>query len=277
MSDAVNESQRIVDGSKTMNSEDWLGSELTGDNFEDREARIEQSMQSFLATLDGTEETRLPQRAYLAIQHAICYLDLPPGMKVLEREMTRILQMSRTPVREALVRLEVEGWIRLVPRHGLIVSPIEPEPLREIFEVTAGLDGIAGTFAAERATSDELDELHRVVDEQDWALRNGELLKWAKLDDQFHNLIIDMAHNERLKSIMNTLSDQVYRARLYTIERRAKPQRSIEEHRVIAATLKAKEADAARILLQSHRRRGSDEVIDILRREAESKSNPAKR
>lgn len=254
-----------------MNSQQWAEVGLMHAEELNLEDRIEHSVQSYLETLDVRTEPRLPQRAYLAIRHAIRFLDLPPGMKVLEGQMTRILQMSRTPVREALVRLEVEGWVQLIPRHGFVVSPIEPEPLREIFEVTSGLDGIAGALAAVRATPEELAQLYDVIEAQEQALRDSEPLKWAAFDDEFHNLIIDMAHNDRLKAIMETLSDQVYRARLYTVERRAKPFRSIEEHRTIAGILKGREADAARILLQSHRRRGSDEVIAVLRAETESK------
>ncbi|AVD54569.1 hypothetical protein BEH_24730 (plasmid) [Priestia filamentosa] len=100
-------------------------------------------VRSFLSDLDVNEESRLPQRAYLAIRHAIRHLQLPPGQTVLEREMAEILGMSRTPVRESLIRLETEGWVRLIPRRGFIVAPLVADDLQQIYEVVEALDGDA--------------------------------------------------------------------------------------------------------------------------------------
>ncbi|MFB4325688.1 GntR family transcriptional regulator, partial [Priestia sp. BR_2] len=169
------------------------------------------SVRSFLSTLDTNDESRLPQRAYLAIRHAIRHLKLEPGQTVLEREMAEILGMSRTPVRESLVRLETEGWVRLIPRRGFIVAPLVADDLQQIYEVVEALDGVSGYLATPKVTDTELNHLEQLIQEQEKALELDNLLAWTELDDQFHDFIVDSAENQRLRGIVDSQSDQLYR------------------------------------------------------------------
>jgi GntR family transcriptional regulator, rspAB operon transcriptional repressor len=226
---------------------------------------LSQNIQSFLDRLDKNGESRLPQRAYFATRHAIRQLQLPPGQTVLEREMVDILGMSRTPVREALVRLEMEGWVKLIPRRGFVVAPIVADDLQHIYDVVEALDGIAGSLATKRAAAEELDKLDQLIEEQEQALELGDLLGWTDLDEQFHQLIVDLAQNPRLRGVMDSQSDQLYRARLYTIKFRANPARSIMDHKAIVAVMRAAEPDAAQTMLQSHRHRARCEILQIIR------------
>ncbi|MFB3169642.1 GntR family transcriptional regulator [Neobacillus sp. 179-C4.2 HS] len=225
---------------------------------------LAQAFRSFLSTLDVNGESRLPQRAYLAIRNAIRHLQLPPGKTVLEREMAEILGMSRTPVRESLVRLETEGWVRLIPRRGFIVAPLVAEDLQQIYEVVESLDGVAGRLATDRATHEELNQLQHLIEEQEKALELNDLLAWTDLDDQFHNYIVDLAQNPRLRGIVDSQSDQLYRARLYTIGYRPKPTHSVIEHKAILAVMRAGEPEAVRTMLQSHRYRARKEILEAL-------------
>jgi GntR family transcriptional regulator, rspAB operon transcriptional repressor len=222
------------------------------------------AVRSFLSTLDVNGESRLPQRAYLAIRNAIRHLQLPPGRTVLEREMAEILGMSRTPVRESLVRLETEGWVRLIPRRGFIVAPLVADDLQQIYEVVESLDGVAGRLATDRATHEELNQLEHLIEKQEKALELNDLLAWTDLDDQFHNYIVDLAQNPRLRGIVDSQSDQLYRARLYTIKFRPKPTHSVIEHKAILAVMRAGEPEAVRTMLQSHRYRARKEILEAL-------------
>jgi DNA-binding GntR family transcriptional regulator len=209
------------------------------------------------------DESRMPQRAYLAIRHAILHLQLPPEKSVLEREMAKMLGMSRTPVREALVRLEMEGWVRLIPRRGFIVASIVREELQHIYEVVEALDGVAGSLATSRANKEELDRLERLILNQEKALMADDVLSWADLDDQFHSYIVDLAGNDRLRGVMDSQSDQLYRARLFTIKLRPKPTRSVVEHKAILAAMRTGEFEAVRVLLQAHRFRARNEILNL--------------
>lgn len=227
---------------------------------------ITATLTPFAQQLDGLDEYRLPQRAYHTVRLAIRNLVLPPGQAILEREISEALEMSRTPVREALVRLETEGMLTLVPRRGFIVAPIEAEDLREIYAIIGTLDGLAIELAAERAEEDLLGRLDRIIDSQEEALRSSDLKKWSSLDDEFHDRIVRCAGNQRLTGIIDSYADQSYRARLYTIAERPVPKRSIIEHRAIVAAMRAKDGKAARMLMESHRSRAQKEILEVLSR-----------
>jgi DNA-binding GntR family transcriptional regulator len=222
------------------------------------------SMRSFLATSALRDETRLPQRAYLAIRHIIKFLKLPPGYTVLERQMAAVLDMSRTPVREALVRLEMEGWVQIVPRRGFVVSPILGEEISQVYEIVEALDGVAGALAARRATPQQLAHLETLIQRQEASLEINDLIEWTDLDDQFHSWIIDLSQNPRLRVIVDSQADQIYRARLYTIRHRPKPTRSVMEHKAMLAALRAGAPEAAQAIMRSHRQRSHIEILDAL-------------
>ncbi|WP_152655607.1 GntR family transcriptional regulator [Oceanobacillus sp. CFH 90083] len=219
------------------------------------------------ATIHHIEDYKLPQQAYLILKTAIRELILSPGSMFLEREITEFLEMSRTPVREAFVRLETEGLIRLVPRKGFVVEPIRPEDLQEIYSVIVALDSIAAEAATRHATDKDIQQLQHMIDEQLEALDREDLARWSKLDDLFHRRILDLASNQRLSNTYETFDDQCHRARLYTIHQRPLPTQSIQEHKAIVACMIAKNEQAAKYVMQEHRNRSHIEILNVLRRE----------
>ena len=225
---------------------------------------LEEELQLFIQNLNGMDEYRLPQRAYHTVRLAIRDLILPPGTALLEREISEALQMSRTPVREALVRLEIEGVVQLVPRRGFIVEPIEQGDLKEVYEIITTLDSLAIEMATANATDEELDHLETIIEDQQAALIKENLKQWSSLDDLFHAAIIEYAHNKRLKTVIDSFADQSYRARLFTIKERPIPLRSIIEHKAIVSCMRAKDGKAASMLIQSHRRRAQKEILEVL-------------
>ncbi|TYS62392.1 GntR family transcriptional regulator [Bacillus infantis] len=222
---------------------------------------LDKEIESFISGLEGLEKYRFPQRAYHIVRMAIRDLVLSPGKAILEREIAEVLQMSRTPVREALVRLETEGMVRLIPRKGFIVEPIEKEALNEIYEIVETMDGLAVEKAAGKVRKEELQQLGILIEKQEKALMKMDLKEWAILDDAFHSLLIEYAGNKRLSSIVDIHSDQLYRARLYTINNRPVPTKSIVEHKAILSCIEAGDGAAARMVMQSHRKRARTEII----------------
>ncbi|ASN07449.1 GntR family transcriptional regulator [Virgibacillus necropolis] len=227
---------------------------------------MENEFQLFIDSLEGIDEYRLPQRAYHIIRLAIRDLILPPGKAILEREMSDILQMSRTPVREALVRLEIEGVVRLIPRRGFIVDPIEKEDLKNIYEIIETLDGLAIENATMKVDDTEIDYLESIIKKQEEELEKRNLKGWSILDDLFHSSIIGYAKNKRLSAVIDSYSDQSYRARLFTINQRPIPLRSIVEHKAIVSCMRTKDGTASRMVMQSHRRRAQREILTAMDR-----------
>ena len=173
--------------------------------------------------------------------------------------------MSRTPMREALVRPENEGWVRLVPRHGFVVTPLVADDLQQLYEIVEELEGAAVALTTVGSRADGLEEFNRMISEQEEALKADDVVTWADLDARFHRHIVYLSGNTRLGETLDNQDDQLYRARLYTINLRPKPMRSVEEHHAIVAAMRDRNAVIARELLEAHRRRGRDEILHVIR------------
>ncbi|MGH2367631.1 MAG: GntR family transcriptional regulator [Chloroflexota bacterium] len=211
-----------------------------------------------------SSDDRLTQRVYAAVRGAIRNLRLRPGQTVLEREIADALGLSRTPVREALVRLEADHLVRLIPRRGFAVLPIDAEDMRRIYEVVEGLEGMAVLLATERSGPDALDRLEESVREQETALADHNLTTWAEADEVFHQQLLDASGNPHLHRLLDPYSDHLHRVRLYTIQRRPLPTRSTAEHRAVIQVIRAGNGRAARELHQSHWQRVREEIVGIL-------------
>ncbi|SPT79349.1 GntR family transcriptional regulator [Niallia circulans] len=209
-------------------------------------------------------ELNLPEQAYQVVRHAIRELTLAPGVMLLERELANVLDMSRTPIREALVRLQTEGLLTLVPRRGFAIAPIDKKDLAEIYEVAEVLDGLACEAAAKKVTSQDINTLNQLLEEQINAISNSDVFTWAELDDQFHKYIAEIVGNRRLLQTIQSTEDHLYRARLYTVDKRPIPHQSVLEHRGIIISMQIGDALAARTLMQSHRKRAKTEIMQFL-------------
>ncbi|MGO1059660.1 GntR family transcriptional regulator [Planococcus sp. FY231025] len=217
-----------------------------------------------LSYKEEVKEDRLPQRAYIIIRKAIRNLQLQPNEAFLELEIADMLEMSRTPIREALIRLEMDGWIKLMPRKGFSVEPIIKENIEQICQIAEALDGVAAELATQNMDEERFGMLESLIDRQEKHLLENNLKAYTDIDDQFHNLIVDYSQNKRLKTVMDSHSDQLYRARLFTINERKLPTRSILEHRAIVAAMRARDSKAVQMLMLSHRHRGNQEILKII-------------
>jgi GntR family transcriptional regulator, rspAB operon transcriptional repressor len=218
----------------------------------------------------GGDDVRRPERAYRALRGAIRELTLVPGQMVLEQEAADALGMSRTPVREALTRLESEGLVRRVPRRGFAVAPLAADAMREVYEIVEALESMAvglaaGRVAAGDAGEVELQPLDESITRQSDALAHGDLGAWVAEDERFHALLLDLSGNERLRDLVRAYDDHLHRARLLTIHARPKPVRSTAGHQAVLAAIRVGDEPGARALHQAHRRRGRLEIIEALR------------
>ena len=210
-------------------------------------------------------DLRLPEKAYHIIRIAIKNLILKPGKTFLEREIADVLKMSRTPVREALIRLQSADIITLIPRKGFIVNPIVEKDIKEIYEVTESLDGLAIEIATEKITDQALQDLNKIIIDQKKYLAQDDLYQWSKKDDAFHEKITQLADNSKMINMRNIHADQLFRVRLYTINARPIPEFSIEEHEAMLTCMKIGDGKAARQLMESHRKRAWKEIKEVLK------------
>lgn len=225
--------------------------------------KLKHHIDTIKTTLDS--ENSLSQNAYEIMKIAIRELIIQPGDIFLEQEIADILDISRTPTREALIRLDYEGWIEMKPRRGLIVSQIKAEEISEITLVNMVLEGIAAHEATSNITKDQLNHLIHLTELQSEHAKNMNHVEYVKVDHQFHTSIVKWSNNVKLINTIENLSDQVYRARLYTIDDRSDLTQSINEHKALIAAMQSKNKETARLTMEIHRKNGTKEILKILK------------
>ena len=203
--------------------------------------------------------------AYRRLKHEILENRMPPGFQAPEPEIADRLGMSRTPVREALIRLRSEGLVELIPRRGARVLPMSPDDMRDIYQILMALEPEAAAGVARRDLSPaETALLEQPTAEMERTIETGDLDAWAAADDRFHRALLDLNPNQRLSAVIKQLLDQAHRARMITLRLRKPPRKSTREHRAILTAILAHDATAARRLFHAHRERADDELIAIL-------------
>lgn len=214
-------------------------------------------------------EARSTEAAYASIKARILDSDLPPGSHVLEQTLAKELGMSRTPIREALVRLQQEGMLQIVPRHGVRISTLAPSDMRDIYQVLVSLEPTAiELLTLRRPTREDLATLLTACDNMERALASTppDLRAWAAADELFHTDLALRCGNRRLAAMIMTVWEQAHRARMFTLLLRQVPHRSTAEHRTVVEAILEGDPQNARKLYEAHRRRGGEELMAIIER-----------
>jgi DNA-binding GntR family transcriptional regulator len=212
-----------------------------------------------------TPELGAVERAYQAIRTRILDNVWPPGHHCLEQSLAIELGMSRTPVREALIRLQNEGLIEVVPRHGMRVLPVSPSDMAQIYAILTSLESMAAELAARRSLgASEVAPLETASRDMETALAAGDLDAWAAADERFHLFLVELSGNRLLAETVTNFWDRAHRARIFTLRMRPMPVHSTREHRAVVKAIRAGDADAARELHRAHRERGARELTEIL-------------
>ena len=211
------------------------------------------------------DRTTRTDDAYLRLKSAILSADLPPGTQATELEIAALLGMSRTPAREALIRLAQEGLVEMRARRGVRVLPIQPSDMAEIYEILTAIEPQAAAEVARRKpTAQDLAPLIAATADMEAALMDNDLARWAESDDTFHRNLLKMHGNTRLTGIATSLFDQAHRVRLVTLRVRETPVQSTKEHRMILDALAAGDVEGVRTLFRKHRERARTELLTCL-------------
>lgn len=207
------------------------------------------------------------ERAYRELKRLILDGELPAGAHLLELEAAARLGMSRTPVREAMVRLQQEGMVEIRPRHGMRVLPVSSDDMREIYQVLTGLEATAARLAAQRGLSKgELAGLRVAVKDMDAALAADDLAAWAAADERFHASLVEASGNQRLIALVGQLWDQAHRARMLTLKLRPRPTASNRDHEALVEAIANGHADRARRIHAAHREQAGIMLVELLDR-----------
>ncbi len=215
----------------------------------------------------AAEGVSLVEGAYQHMRRRILDNLWSPGQQKLEQEIALELGMSRTPVREALIRLANEGLVEVIPRRGMRVLPVSPNDMREIYVVLTALESCAGELLALRRPSDaELQPLVEATRLMTRALQADDLDAWAAADERFHQGLVELSGNRTLIDAVARLGDRVHRARMFTLRLRPKPVTSTEEHLALLERIRAGDARGTVEVNRAHRERASRELLAIFER-----------
>ena len=208
----------------------------------------------------------LPLRdvVFKTLRQAILKGELEPGERLMEIQLAERLGVSRTPIREAIRKLELEGLVLMIPRKGAEVAKISENNLRDVLEVRRSLEELAIDLACQRITEEELDELNKAEVDFKAAIENGDAMQIAQTDESFHEIIYNSTKNQKLVQILNNLREQMYRYRLEYVKDARAHSILISEHNDIIDKLSKKDEENTKIVIRQHITNQEKGIIRLL-------------
>lgn len=196
----------------------------------------------------------LPLRdvVFNTLRQAILHGELKPGERLMEIKLAKRLGVSRTPIREAIRMLELEGLVVMIPRRGAAVAQITKQDLEDVLEVRCSLEELAVELACTRMTGIELQKLHKVIEEFEHACNTNDVTALAEKDVAFHDIIFEATGNRRLIQLLNNLREQMYRYRLEYLKDESSHDKLLLEHKTIENDIKNHDIESARQHIKEH-------------------------
>lgn len=189
--------------------------------------------------------------AYAEIKERVLSLDYPPGTRLSEARLAAELGVGRSPIRTALQRLELEGWVNVLPQSGTMVAELSAEDVAELSELRMLLESHAARTAASRLGDEALEHLRAAYDSL-VAKQPAELAQLEAFDDLFHETLYNHANNERIQAILLNLRDQVRWVRRANAIHSNRLADSLAEMGAVLAALEARDGTAAADLMAAH-------------------------
>ncbi|MBD8975378.1 GntR family transcriptional regulator [Veillonella magna] len=175
-----------------------------------------------------------------------------PGERLMEIPLSEELGVSRTPIREAIRKLELEGFVIMIPRRGTYVADISLKDISQVFEIRSALEELAGALAAERITAEEIEYLERMLVEIGTYIEKKDMDRIVEADVNFHEVLYKASRNERLVEIIHNLREQTLRFRTVSMNQPGRLAKTWEEHRLLVEAIADRDANKARKIARLH-------------------------
>lgn len=213
-----------------------------------------------------TEYQYMPLRdvVFHTLRRGIMQGDLKPGERLMEIKLANRLGVSRTPIREAIRMLELEGLVVMIPRKGAQVAEITEKDLKDVLEVRMGLEELAVKFACQRITEEQLDNLYHASRKFEEAVKREDLTELAQADVDFHDLIYKATGNERLVQLLNNIREQMYRYRVEYLKDEEIRGSLVREHDTLLENLRQRDLEGAKQVTQSHIERQQAYILETI-------------
>lgn len=213
-------------------------------------------------TLDNYKPLR--EIVFETLREAIINATLKPGERLMEIQLAEEMGVSRTPVREAIRKLELEGFVVMVPRKGAYVAGISMKDIADVFEIRAAMEGLAAGLAAERITEEELEQLERILVKVGECVNNNDLEQLIEVDTEFHDTLFKASRNERLVQIVSNLREQIQRFRTASLSTPGRMQFALQEHKNIVEAVSDRNVELAQTLAREHIENAENSMLDVL-------------
>lgn len=209
----------------------------------------------------------LPLRdvVFNTLRQAILRGELKPGERLMEIQLANKLGVSRTPIREAIRKLELEGLVLMVPRKGAEVAEITEKNLLDVLEVRKALEELAVELACDRISQEQIDELRVAAKRFQQVIKSGDVTKIAEADVNFHDIIFAATDNQRLIFLLNNLREQMYRFRVEYLKQEKWHPKLMEEHESIIEMIDKRNKVAACEIIGRHIDNQVINVADVIR------------
>ena len=194
----------------------------------------------------------LPEKIFKVLRNRIIYLEYPPGKLLSEKELCQEFKVSRTPLREAIKKLEDMKLVTVIPRYGSYVSAIDINEIRCGFEVKIKLEGLAGEVAARRITPDKLTELKSLIEKLDNSLKEESHHFLIEIDTRFHEIIYEAAQNPILKEILENLHGRCARLWNSALSVMIPMKTILDQLKNIYVALEKRDAEKVKQMMEDH-------------------------
>jgi DNA-binding GntR family transcriptional regulator len=198
------------------------------------------------------------------LRQAIIRGDVAPGDRLVESRIAGVMDISRTPVREAIHKLEREGLLRKLPHGGFTVVHLSREDIEETFGIRCVLESYAARLAALNHSEEDLVPLEEKIREFQVCLAKGRLEELPKINTEFHNLLYALSRSPKLIKLINDLRDQIYRFRRILLKIDDWARTSNEDHRNMLEAIRKRDADGVEKLVKEHIEGGKKIVLKAL-------------
>ena len=211
----------------------------------------------------------LPLRdvVFKTLRQAILTGELKPGERLMQLQLANKLGVSRTPIREAIRQLELDGLVIMVPRKGAQVAHITEKSMSDVMEVRLALDELTASLACARISDEDKEMLVKACHDFEDAVGSADLRKIASADVEFHDIILKAANNLRLSQIVNNLAEQMYRYRFEYIKDSTRWSCLIAEHRMITDAILKGDSELAVNAIHVHIKNQENSILRTIRKE----------
>lgn len=210
----------------------------------------------------------LPLRdvVFNTLREAILKGELVAGERLMEKQLAERMGVSRTPIREAIRKLELEGLVVMIPRKGAEVARVTHKDIKDVLEVRGALEELAVKLACEKMSDSDLADLKRTSDEFQTACSEKDINNIISKDVEFHDIIFNSTQNEKLIHIVNNLREQIYRYRVEYIRKLGDYDMLVKEHNQILGFIENRNVDQAKEVALKHIENQERAVIEIFDR-----------